>query len=62
MYNSKKKMTVILINGNKTIFQMSVDTRHGKYCIQRSYINLGSYYTSTFKARRNLLLLIIVMH
>ena len=33
-------------------------TRHGKYCIQRSYIHLGSYYTSTFKARRNLLLIV----
>ena len=52
------KNALILINGNIVIFQMSV--RHGNYCIHQSYIHLESYYTSNFKARRNLLL--TVMH
>ena len=54
------KNALILINGNKIIFQMSVELYTGNYCTQRSYIHVGSYYTSTFKARRNLLLM--VMH
>ena len=35
---------LILINGNKIIFRCQWSyTRHGNYCIQQSYIHLGSY-------------------
>ena len=52
------KNALILINGNKKIFHMSVElSRHGNYCIKRSY--MGSYYTSPFKARRSLLLIVM---